>query len=137
VYAFLAGGGAAEARRRRLFLMPTVAPAGVGADKGDFGSGFGSAQECAGQDLSASCRSAIDGSVGSSFGSAQKCAGPDLSTSCCSAIDGSVALLDGGPGGSEPAGTLVEGMGSEDSESGVDESVTRVCLCTLIWTCCW
>ena len=34
VYAFLAGGAAAEARRRRLFLMPTVAPAATGRTTG-------------------------------------------------------------------------------------------------------
>ena len=129
MYAFLAGGAAAKARRRRFFLMPTVGPSGDGSDSGD---GFGAAQrcadqECAGPDLSTSCCSATNGSVGSSFGSAQECAGPDLSVFCCSAIDGSVALLDGGPGGSEAGGALVKDVGSsagpEDSESGVDESV--------------
>ena len=110
MYAFLAGGAAAEARRRRLFLMPTVAPSGDGADNGD---GLGAAQWCADQE----------------------CAGPDLSTSCCSATDRSVALLDGGPGGSEgTGGTLAKDMGSAGSESGTDESAL---LCTLICTCCW
>ena len=125
MYAFTVGGGAAEARRRRLFLVPIVAPAGDGADIGDIGSGLGSAQECAGPGLSASCCSTIGGSVGSSLGSAQECAGPDPSATCCSAMDGSVALLDGGPGGSEAeaGGTLAKDMGSADSESGVDESV--------------
>ena len=64
----------------------------------------------------------------------QECAGPDLSTPCCSATDRSVALLDGGPGGSEGAGTLAKDMGSAGSESGTDESAW---LCTLICTCCW
>ena len=105
MYAFLAGGAAAEVLSGCLSLMPTVAPAGNGADNGDFGSRFNfAAQHCADQECAGPCTPAGSGAMDDSLAGGApggSIAGGEFNVTALLALDaeagsGGAGLLLGG-----------------------------------------